>query len=65
MAVRLSAKEQSILKSVSEGKTSPQIAEQLCLSLPTIKWYRKRLLEKFEASNTAELIRKAVEQGLI
>ena len=63
MAVRLSAKEQSILKSVSEGKTSPQIAEQLCLSLPTIKWYRN--LEKFEASNTAELIRKAVEQGLI
>lgn len=65
MAVRLSAKELSILKSVSEGRTSPRIAEQMCLSLPTIKWYRKRLLEKFEAANTAELIRKAAGQGLV
>ncbi|MCR5409107.1 MAG: helix-turn-helix transcriptional regulator [Bacteroidales bacterium] len=47
------------------GLTSPQIADRMCLSLPTIKWYRKRLLEKFDVSNTAELISKAKEQGVL
>ena len=45
--------------------TSPQMADKIFLSLATIKWYRKRLLEKFEASNTAELISKAKEKGLV
>lgn len=63
--IRLTAKERHILKLIADGLTSPQIAEELCLSLPTIKWYRKRIRAKFDASNTAELIRKAVEQELI
>jgi len=45
--------------------TSPQIAEKLFLSIATIKWYRKKLLQKFEVANTAELISKAKEKGLI
>ena len=63
--LRLSAKELLILKLISEGRTSPQIAEELCLSLPTIKWYRKRIRAKFDASTTVEVIRKAIEQGII
>ena len=63
--LRLSAKELLILKLISEGRTSPQIAEELCLSLPTIKWYRKRIRAKFDASTTVEVIRKAIEKGLI
>lgn len=63
--IRLSAKEQHILKLISEGRTSPQIAEELCLSLPTIKWYRKRIRAKFDASTTVEVIRKALEQGIL
>ena len=45
--------------------TSEQIAEQLCLSLPTIKWYRKRLRIKFDVGTTVEMIRKALLAGLI
>ena len=63
--IHLSTKEQTILRLISDGRTSVQIAEKLCLSLPTIKWYRKKLLIKFDASNTAELISKAKEKGLI
>lgn len=61
----LTAKEQAILKLVSEGMTSEQIAEQMCLSLPTIKWYRKKLRTKFEANTSVEMVRKAMKQGLI
>ena len=61
----LTDREEQILKLIAAGYTSPQIADKICLSLPTIKWYRKRLLVKFEATNTAELISKAKEKGLI
>lgn len=64
-AIRLTAKEQRILQMIANGHTSPQIAEEMCLSLPTIKWYRKRIKVKFEADTTVEVVRKALEQGLI
>lgn len=63
--IRLTAKEQRILQMIANGHTSPQIAEEMCLSLPTIKWYRKRIKVKFEADTTIEVIRKAVGLGLI
>ncbi len=60
----LSAKELIILRMIADGKTSPQIADALCLSLPTIKWYRKGIRAKFEADTTVEVVRKAIELGL-
>ena len=63
--IRLTAKEQRILLMIANGHTSPQIAEEMCLSLPTIKWYRKRIKVKFEADTTVEVVRKALEQGLV
>ena len=61
----LTEREAEILPLVASGMTSQQIADKLFLSLPTIKWYRKKLLVKFDAANTADLIRKAKEKGLI
>lgn len=61
----LTEREEQILRLLSEGYTSQQIAAKIYLSLPTIKWYRKRLLEKFEVANSAELISKAKEKGYI
>lgn len=63
--IRLTTKEQRILQLVAAGRTSPQIAEELCLSLPTIKWYRKGIRIKFEADTTVEVVRKAIESGII
>ena len=63
--VDLTEREHQILQLISQGKTSPQIAEKMYLSLPTIKWYRKKLLSKFEASTSAELVIKAKEKGLV
>ena len=63
--IRISKKELRIIQMIAEGKTSPEIAEELNLSLPTIKWYRKKLKAKFNVSSTAQLIRMAIEQKLV
>lgn len=65
MKASLSSKELTILRMIADGKTSPQIAEAMCLSLPTIKWYRKGIRIKFEADTTVEVVRKAIESGII
>ena len=61
----LTEREEQILPLIASGLTSPQIAEKVFLSLPTIKWYRKKLMIKFDATNTAELISKAKEKGFV
>lgn len=61
----LSAREKEILDLLSKGYTAPQIAEALSLSGETIRWYRKKLLEKFDVANTPELIARAKEAGVI
>ena len=61
----LTERELEILPLIAAGLTSQQIADRLCLSLPTIKWYRKRMLLKFEATNAADMVARAKEKGLI
>lgn len=61
----LTSREREILPLIASGLTSQQIADKIYLSLPTVKWYRKRLFEKIGAANVAELISKAKEKGLI
>jgi len=61
----LTDREQEILRLIAAGCTSPQIADKICLSLPTVKWYRRRLMEKLDAANAAELISTAKEKGLV
>jgi DNA-binding CsgD family transcriptional regulator len=42
-----------------------EIAEKFGLSPETVKWYRKQMLVKFSAATSAEMIRKAVEKGML
>ena len=63
--VRLKPKEREVLALVAKGCTNAQIAEAMCLSPETIKWYKKKMFAMFDASNSAELIRKVTEKGLL
>ena len=63
--VELSRGEQEILPMIAEGLTSKDIAKRLFVTEQTIKWRRQRLLAKFDAKNTAEMLSKAKEQGLL
>ena len=58
-------REKDILRLIAKGLSSPQIAEMLSLSTETIKWYRKRLLSKLDAENTAAMIKTVIENKLI
>lgn len=61
----LSERERELLRLISEGLTNPEIAEQIFLSPETIRGYRKNLLLKLGAKNTAVLVKMAIEQKLI
>ena len=64
-APELTDREKDILDLLAKGYTSPQIAEALSLSPETIRWYRKKLLVKFDVANSAELVVKAKEEGIL
>jgi DNA-binding NarL/FixJ family response regulator len=61
----LSERERELLRLVSEGLTNGEIADKIFLSPETIKGYRKNLLLKLGAKNTAVLVKMAIEQKLI
>ena len=63
--VQLSRGEREILPMIAEGLTSKDIAKRLFVTEQTIKWRRQRLLAKFDARNTAEMLSKAREIGLL
>lgn len=63
--VKLNDREVAILRLMAEGYTSPRIAAELSLSTETIRWYRKKMLLKFDADNAVVLVRKATDSGII
>jgi len=61
----LTPREEEILKYIALGKTNPQIASILSLSVKTVEWHRTNLMSKLDAHNIAELVRYASQHGLI
>ena len=62
---QLSPREQEVLKLVASGYTSREIGDQLNLSAKTVEGYRARLAEKLGAHSRADLIRMALQAGLL
>jgi DNA-binding CsgD family transcriptional regulator len=60
-----SKREIEIIKLISAGCTSTQIAENLIISENTVKTHRKNINKKSDCKNTSELINKCITQGLI
>ena len=61
---RLTAREREVMKLMTEGSSSRQIADRLCLAVKTVINHRRRIMEKLGVENTAQLIRYAVKLGL-
>lgn len=61
----LSDREFQVMQLMAGGKTLTEIAETLSLSAKTVSTYRTRLLEKLNLKTNAEIIRYAIENGLI
>lgn len=61
----LSSREYDILRQLGSGKSVKEIAFELALSPKTVSTYRRRILEKMKLKNNAELIRYAIQKGLV
>ncbi|MBK8261688.1 MAG: helix-turn-helix transcriptional regulator [Nannocystis sp.] len=54
-----------MLRLVAEGRSSPEIAELLSLSVKTVEGHRGRIMAKVEATNVVGLVRHAIKIGLV
>ncbi len=61
----MSNREFTVLCAIAEGKHLNQIADELNLSAKTISTYRTRVLNKLGMHSNTELVRYALENGLI
>jgi len=61
----LTSRQREVLQLVAEGKPAKEIAQELFISVKTVEFHKKHLLEELNLRNTAELIRYAVENGWV
>ena len=61
----LSDREYGVMLSIASGKRPKQIASELSLSVKTVSTYHSRVLQKLKLDNDAQLIRYAIEQGIV
>ena len=61
----LSRREREVLRLLAEGHTNQQAADRLFLSVKTIETYRARIADKLSLRSRADIIRYAVEMGLL
>lgn len=61
----LSDRELQVLKLVAEGFSSREIAEQIYISTKTVETYRARFAEKLGLKSRAQIVRYALNLGLL
>ncbi len=61
----LTPREFQILQLVWAGHTSRAIAEQLQISVKTAEAHRSNMMKKLRVSNTAQLLKVALETGIL
>jgi DNA-binding NarL/FixJ family response regulator len=59
-APALTARQQQILRLITDGYTSREIGKQLKISVQTVEVHRFNLMRRLEVRNVAQLIRQAL-----
>ena len=57
----ITPREKEVLELVAKGNSTKQVADKLGISVRTVESHRINMLKKMKVSNTAELIKKAIE----
>lgn len=65
VSLALTPREFQIMRLVCDGLSNAQIAEQLSLSPKTTDKHRENLMRKLGVNNSAQLIRKALQMGIL
>ena len=61
----LSSQETEVLRLIAQGKTNRQIAQELLISLSSVKTYVQRIIKKLGVSDRTQASVRAVEMGLL
>ncbi|HSM55313.1 MAG TPA: LuxR C-terminal-related transcriptional regulator, partial [Candidatus Sulfomarinibacteraceae bacterium] len=61
----LTERELEVLQLIAAGRSNPEIAEALVVSLNTVKWHVKNIYGKLQASNRVEAATRAREYNLL
>lgn len=61
----LTQREKEILRLVIKGMSNMEIADTLCISIPTVKTHRSNILAKCNVKNTVSLVRFVLENDLL
>jgi DNA-binding NarL/FixJ family response regulator len=61
----LTQREKEILTCIVKGQSNQEIADQLFISIPTVKTHRSNILAKCDVKNTASLVRFVMENDLL
>ena len=61
----LTPREKEVLELVAQGNSTKQIADKLGIGTRTVESHRVNMLKKMKVSNTAELVRKAIEMKIL
>lgn len=64
-SVKITRREKEVLECLLKGMSTKQMADVLFLSGRTVESHRLRLLKKFDAQNSAELIRIVLEKKIL
>jgi two-component system response regulator NreC len=62
---QLSGREREVMARVAEGYTNSQIAEALGLGVKSVETYRARVMDKLGLASRADLVRFALESGVL
>jgi len=60
----LTTREREVLQLMAEGRSTNQIADELCVSIKTIEAHRKQVMTKLSINSVAALTKYAIRQGL-
>ena len=58
-------REQQVLELIAEGRSNQEIADELYLSIHTVKMYASQLYRKLGARRRTEAVRRGREAGLL
>ncbi len=61
----LTKREREVLQLIAEGKTTKQIAGDLFISVKTVETHRQNIMNKLEIYNIPDLVKYAIQQGVI
>jgi two-component system response regulator NreC len=61
----LSERERDVLRLIALGHTNAEVAEQLYISIRTVESHRAHIQQKLRLTSRAELVRYALEHGMV